>query len=214
MSARGSHHALGLGFVAGVELSRESSLAFWHNAGFSHMERHVEIQKMGQGKLRISLVFAMLSMLVALPLSADSGGRLEAARQLLVVTEAERHVEQAAAGYDAMFTDLIRRMGIAVNEKELVRQRQYYRDLMAEKMSWAELAEPMAAIYAKHYNEQELHDIIAFYQSDSGRALLSKSDRVMQEVAALSYAKAEALMHEVITLIKAINAAEAPLNHP
>ena len=47
-----------------------------------------------------------------------------------------------------------------------------------------ELQEAMAKGYAETYSEQELSDILAFYKSPSGRAMIAKAPAVMQDVMA------------------------------
>jgi uncharacterized protein len=53
-------------------------------------------------------------------------------------------------------------------------------DLVTNEMSWDKVKDEYIALYAETFTEQELQDIIAFYKTPSGQALIKKQPEVMK----------------------------------
>lgn len=67
----------------------------------------------------------------------------------------------------------------------------------------AELSDRTARIYAKHFTEQELRDLLAFYQSPVGQKSLAEEPRAMDESMADAQAWANQLEEDVMASMKA-----------
>lgn len=71
----------------------------------------------------------------------------------------------------------------------------------------------IAALYARTFTEQELKDMLAFYETPSGRSMLAKTPALMQESVAIGQAwgarKAEAVIARIQAEQKAKRDAEA-----
>uniref|UniRef100_UPI0025EC2256 DUF2059 domain-containing protein n=1 Tax=uncultured Alteromonas sp. TaxID=179113 RepID=UPI0025EC2256 len=65
--------------------------------------------------------------------------------------------------------------------------------LLREEVNWDTLKEPMIDLYMAHYTEQELQDMLAFYQSETGQSVVKK----MPEVMAASMQITQQLMKDV-----------------
>ena len=54
-------------------------------------------------------------------------------------------------------------------------------DSVAKRIDWTEVTELMVPIYAKHFTQEEIDAIVAFYKSPAGRQYLAKMPAIMQE---------------------------------
>jgi len=52
---------------------------------------------------------------------------------------------------------------------------------MKEEMNWQKMKTPTIEIYAKHFSEKEISDMIAFYKTESGKSMLKKLPAVMTD---------------------------------
>jgi len=52
---------------------------------------------------------------------------------------------------------------------------------MKEEMNWQKMKAPMIEIYLKHFSEQEISDMIAFYKTPSGQSMIKKLPAVMTD---------------------------------
>jgi len=52
---------------------------------------------------------------------------------------------------------------------------------MREEMSWDKMEGPMIDIYLNNYTEEEIQDLLVFYRTDTGRALIKKMPAVLGE---------------------------------
>jgi uncharacterized protein len=66
-----------------------------------------------------------------------------------------------------------------------------------------ELAEAMAAMYARHYSVNELHDITAFYRTPTGQKVATQQPKLAPEAAAVGQQWAIKLRPELVDAINA-----------
>jgi len=52
---------------------------------------------------------------------------------------------------------------------------------MKEEMNWEKMKGPTIEIYAKHFSEKEISDMIAFYKTESGKSMVKKLPAVMTD---------------------------------
>ena len=52
---------------------------------------------------------------------------------------------------------------------------------MKAEMTWEKMKQPMIDIYVKHFSEQEIKDMIAFYKTPSGQSMVKKLPAVMND---------------------------------
>ena len=53
--------------------------------------------------------------------------------------------------------------------------------IMKEEMNWQKMKAPTIEIYAKHFSEQEIKDMVAFYKTESGQSMVKKLPAVMTD---------------------------------
>lgn len=59
-------------------------------------------------------------------------------------------------------------------EKKLIR-------LLQEKVSWKQFRVPLTKVYSKHFTEEQITDLINFYNTPTGKVLLEKTPMVAGE---------------------------------
>jgi uncharacterized protein len=70
-------------------------------------------------------------------------------------------------------------------------------DKLADALTSPEFKVDVASVYAETFDEQELRDIIAFYQSPLGRKMLAKMPELMQRSTQISQERIKAIMPDI-----------------
>jgi hypothetical protein len=52
---------------------------------------------------------------------------------------------------------------------------------MKEDLSWEKMKEQVIDVYMKYYTEKEITDMLAFYDSESGKSIIEKMPKVTHE---------------------------------
>lgn len=73
-------------------------------------------------------------------------------------------------------------------------------DVISKEFTWDKLKDDYIKLYADVYTEQELKDIITFYKTPSGQALVKKQPEIMQRSMEVS----QKVMGQVMPKIQAI----------
>lgn len=127
------------------------------------------------------LIAGFLCIAVHLSAPADASKR-ESVEALLELTQADAMMDNMYAQMDQMFVGMGQQLGIKPSEQPLFEE--YMQNVVAamrEEMSWEKMEDPMIDIYLKHYTEEEIQDMLAFYRSDTGRSMVEKMPQVMNE---------------------------------
>ncbi len=128
----------------------------------------------------------VLSSLLALPTLAQDSNRASV-EALLEATDADSVIDSMYAQMDQMFAGMGQQLGI--QPAEMASFENYMNNvsaLMKSEMSWEKMREPIIDIYLAHYTEKEIQDMLAFYQSETGRSMVTKMPVVMDESMKLS----------------------------
>jgi hypothetical protein len=59
-------------------------------------------------------------------------------------------------------------------------------DLMKEELSWENMKEDFIQLYLSVYTEEELQQLISFYESPVGQKMIAKTPLLMQQTMAIS----------------------------
>lgn len=90
--------------------------------------------------------------------------RPESVERLLRAMETEKMVEAIHAQMGPMATQMARDAGIAPqNRAAFERYMQRVSAIVAEEINWETFKGPMVQVYAKHYSEEEVQGLTAFY---------------------------------------------------
>lgn len=55
-------------------------------------------------------------------------------------------------------------------------------DISAEVLNWEKLKGMIIEVYSTHFSEQEIDDMIAFYRSETGQAMVTKTPLINQDI--------------------------------
>ncbi len=150
---------------------------------------------------RLALVAALALgwVVTAGPARAQSPGALAAAKELVTL-------KGAAAMFDPLIPGVIEsaknqlvptnpQLTGPINDVAV----QLHKEYAARR---TELVDTVATIYAKHFTEAELKDMIAFYRTPSGRKMLSEEPAAIQESLTAAQTWANQFSDEVVERFK------------
>lgn len=124
---------------------------------------------------------------------APSPGRLQAAEELLRVM----HLEQSTlAGVEAMVETQIR------SDPTLAPYRNVILAWARRHMTWAAIGPQMAALYAERFTEPELRELIAFYNTPTGRKAVGLMGEILQSSAEIGRRIAQEHTPELERMLK------------
>lgn len=119
---------------------------------------------------------------------ADSEAEKRAAvKELLELTDAESMVNVVYEQMEQMVASTQVQLGL--KGEELAMFNEYYKqviELTRTEMNWSTLEGPLTDIYVKNFSQKELDDIIAFYNSESGKSMIEKMPGITRESMQLS----------------------------
>ena len=120
----------------------------------------------------------------------------KAAEDLLIVTETKESLNQGIATMLKMQLD---------NNPALKSYEQVFKDFFNKYMSYEALKPDMIKMYADEFTEAELRELIAFYNTPSGKKLAKKQGILMSKGAQIGQDKVKGHMAELETMIKAVD---------
>jgi hypothetical protein len=137
---------------------------------------------------------------------AEPAATEQTVRTLMELTQSRKMVDSALAQVDgAMQAGMNQALaGKQLNAKQQAIFDRFRKDvaaMMAEGLKWETLEPIMIRIYTETFTEKELNDMIGFYRSPSGQALIAKQPQVLQKSMELMQAR-------MITLSPRIQAME------
>jgi uncharacterized protein len=69
--------------------------------------------------------------------------------------------------------------------------------VMQQQLSWSKLEPAMTDIYRKNFSQKEVNDLLVFYQSPTGQAMIAKMPEVMQESMQIGQAQVRAVLPQI-----------------
>ncbi|WP_444913558.1 DUF2059 domain-containing protein [Microbulbifer sp. TRSA007] len=155
----------------------------------------------------------MKKLLLGVVLSIFSSGVLaenskrESVEELLEASNAEAMVDTIYAQMDQMFVGMSGQLGVKPSERELFDQHmKKVVALMKDEMNWEKIKEPMIDVYLKHYSEEEVQDMLAFFRTETGQSMLVKMPAVMNDSMAISQQMVQSFMPKLRELSLAFKA--------
>ena len=144
----------------------------------------------------------LLSLLIfSSSLYAEQNSKQQKIDELINVMNMDAMVDSMYGQVEGMMKGMSDQMGIKPSEQAIFDK--YYGDMttvLKTEMSWAKMQPMMISVYEKHFSEQEIADMLAFYKTDTGQKILEKMPVVMQESMQMS----QSLMKDAIPKIQDI----------
>lgn len=133
----------------------------------------------------------------AAPAQDVSTSHLAAARELLEVTNAQAMMEQSMqAARNMLAPDSVQRKALAEFD-QLIDQ------ILAEHFSWTVLEPEFVQLYVEVFTEAELRELTAFYRTDLGQKMLLRMPEVMQRSMAITQARLQEALPQLMQRIQA-----------
>jgi hypothetical protein len=107
--------------------------------------------------------------------------------RMLEVMNAKSMVDSMYGEMDKIFANLAQQLNIKEADQPVFRD---FMTKVVEEMkihfSWEKMKEPMIDIYVKHYTQEEIEGMSAFYESEVGQSMVKKMPVVMQDATQLT----------------------------
>lgn len=152
-------------------------------------------------KYRFALVLA-LATLVAPAWSADAPPSDASIHELLDVTQARQLVDGISGQFNGMLKKAIAQTQgdtpLDAGSQQIVdRAVDRMAEMFKQNMSWTQLEPQMVEIYRTSFSQQEINDLLVFYRSPSGQAVVRKMPLVLQQSVAVSQTRVQAMMPQI-----------------
>ena len=148
--------------------------------------------------------YLMICILTSLSFLAHAGEGSERAsvEELLMLMKADSMIDNIYFQYGQTIKRMEQQLGIDQSNKAIF-ERYISRmvAIMKQEMNWKKMKEPMINVYLKHYSENEVQDMLAFYKSESGKSMVEKMPAVMKDSMLVS----QSLMKEFIPKVQAMS---------
>ncbi len=146
---------------------------------------------------------AMIALLlVASVASADEAKQRALAEEMLKASQADAVLENMSKQVNAMFAQTVKQMNVPEERQaEAEKYQQRLNKILEEEMSWNKLKGQFIDVYVDVFSEEELKELVDFYNSPVGKKLISKMPRLMQK----SMGLAQQQMQTIIPKIKALS---------
>ena len=126
------------------------------------------------------IVIVVAGVLAFATATAQEASHRDAARELLKAMNAEQTIEESYNQVLPQLEAMGQQMGVSDEERAIFNR---YLDRMVaalrEELSWEKLEPGMVQTYASVYSEQELRDLVEFYESPLGQKFIRKMPELM-----------------------------------
>lgn len=132
--------------------------------------------------LLTSLSAALLLVTVSLPARADEASKTAKIEQMLVLTHADRLVEQITAQMRPMMAAQMQKLNLPDDARPAMEEMQKkITDIVAAKLSWEKMKPVYIKLYSETLTEEEIDGAVTFYKTPAGQALLDKMPILVQK---------------------------------
>jgi len=148
--------------------------------------------------LRVLLMAVLLTFIVGVSSSVADTHR-DAARELMRVSGTEQIMSQMQLQIESMFLNISSDAEYNEAQKAIVaRYRSEVSKILKNEMIWDKIESDIIALYMQSFSEDELKELITFYQTPLGQKMIAKMPEVMLRSAEISRQQ----MRHVIPRIK------------
>lgn len=156
-------------------------------------------------RLRLLAVLGLLICLVA-PARADEASKRAKIHEMFAMLHMERNVQQMLDGVMKQVSAMSQQMGTGKAPPEIQAKLDDFQkrvmDLVTAQVSWEKLEPQYTELYAQTYTEQEVDDILTFYRSPSGEAMIAKTPELLQKSMAMGQERMQAVMPQLMQMVQ------------
>ncbi len=140
------------------------------------------------------IIFLIMNMLLSSLAVAGEDTHRQAAEKLLYTAGMEKALEQSI---EQMLNIQLQQKPSLAPYKEIMLR------FLKKHMGFESLKEDIVAIYIEEFTEKELNEIIAFYETPTGRKTIEKMPKLMAKGAQLGVSRVQQNIGELQQMIKA-----------
>jgi len=131
---------------------------------------------------RLSIVTVLVLATLAAVASADEASHRKAVLELLETTNARKMLDQYMTSFEAMMEQQFSSMDLPPEGQEAAKAVQKeMMDWLSEFLAWDHIKDMYVDVYVEVFTEEEVNELIEFYQSPLGQKLLAKMPELMQK---------------------------------
>ncbi|WP_434362217.1 DUF2059 domain-containing protein [Parasalinivibrio latis] len=123
-----------------------------------------------------------LVLMLFFPLSAMSApAPSERVQKLVNLMNMDSIVDVLDTQMQSMTNNIAQQANLQPDERALFEEYQAgVQKIAMEELNWANLEPQIIALYAEHFSEKEIEDMIAFYQTETGQSVIRKMPAITQ----------------------------------
>ncbi len=140
------------------------------------------------------IIFLIMNMLLSSLAVAGEDTHRQAAEKLLYVADMEKALEESI---EQMLNIQLKQKPSLAPYKEIMLR------FLKKHMGFQSLKEDIVAIYIEEFTEKELNEIIAFYETPTGRKTIEKMPKLMAKGAQLGVSRVQQNIGELQQMIQA-----------
>ncbi|MBL4827367.1 MAG: DUF2059 domain-containing protein [Spongiibacteraceae bacterium] len=144
-------------------------------------------------------LFLLISPVIS---SASEQSKKEDVEKLLGLMKADSMIESMHSQMDQLIQGMNHQFQIKPSEQAIYdKHASKILIAMKQQVNWEKIKTPITDIYVKHYTEQEIQDLLAFYKTDTGQSMIKKMPGIMNESIQVS----QQMMSSFIPTMKSIS---------
>lgn len=135
-------------------------------------------------KLNAVILAALFTLVFAFAASAKPDTHRAAIEKLLAVTKQDQILDQTFTQLKQMATQEIQQFQPTITPEQKPLLEKFYTkmfDVMKEELSWNKMKEDFIQLYLSNFTEAEINDLIAFYETPSGKKYIEKTPVILKE---------------------------------
>ena len=143
-------------------------------------------QKMKCIKL-FTVCLVIMILIFSFGLSANAACSRDSVEKLLLLTKVDQLMNQMYDQIKPMVLQQFRQMNLTKDQSQIIdKYMGKMFDVMKSEMSWDKIKDDFIQIYESVYSEEEIQDLIKFYQTPTGQKLIEKTPIVIQQSMAIN----------------------------
>ncbi len=151
------------------------------------------------------LLFILFAALFSLPAFATPA-QDASIEKLLILTDAQKLSESAISDSDEIIETTLKPVlqldNMTAEKKKLIESfLEKYKNIVKEEFSWEKMMPDYIRIYRETFTEEELQNLIAFYESPTGQMFIRKTPEIMDKMSDLLRMKMVSILSRMNTAL-------------
>lgn len=154
----------------------------------------------------MKIILGITLLVLSFNLHAAETSKQKKLLELIKVMDMDAMMDSMYSEMEKMMQGLSTQMGVQASEQAIFDD--YFKKMtavMRETMNWKKLEPHTIEIYNRNFNEKEISDMLKFYKTDTGKAILKKMPAVMQESMQLGQSSMQETMPKIQKIAKQLS---------